>query len=609
MTAQDDIPRPPSDHTGARHDRHEHDGHEHDGHQRDGHEHSRDDHRDSPDRSYDALDEPGPAFGIDSFTADDRLRLLYFAAQPNRHEYLWTLRAFNRARARYQVLLSVNDVAAELAALAGEFPDCPPELNVASLCDRLTEYGNLDRTHDGAKAATIAEYRRRHAVFQLTEAGYVAYRAVEQVIDARLTQVGLSRLVFPDILADLVTLADANMHGDAEEVFRKLSRLDSVLADITQRAARFYLMLGDLARGNDSDPETFLKHKDALLTHMRDFQVELQRYTPRLRDAVRRIEGTGVDRLVERAAEADDRPLLTPVERLEDWRARWAGLQRWFGAGRAPGDAPTEAPTEAPAETPTAVTADAALDAAGTPAVSDAERLEAATITAISDVLALLRRVTESRRGGVSRESQLRHLATWFAALPSDSSAHALFGAAFNWRSARHLAVGHDAAAPIPARRSWWDSPPVEYSGTLLEQGRARQPGRPAQLTRNAAAADRLRAAQLARRARLAAASESLAAGGAHGRRLDEDETALLLVLLDKALAARAVTTGSGSVTGSGRATGSSSAAGTRLTLVPCAEGSVVDSVRGTLTLRELRLVVEPAGRPATPAPAAAVPV
>ncbi|MGZ4619504.1 MAG: TIGR02677 family protein [Frankiaceae bacterium] len=531
---------------------------------------------DSHHQGYGTLDEPGPAFGIDSFTADDRLRLLFFAAQPNRHEYLWTLRAFNRARARYQVLLSVNDVAAEVAALAAEFPDCPPELNVAALCDRLTEYGNLDRTHDGAKAATIAEYRRRHAVFQLTEAGYVAYRAVEQVIDARLTQVGLSRLVFPDILADLVTLAEANQRGDSEEVFRKLSRLDSVLADITQRAARFYLMLGDLARGNDSDPETFLQHKDALLAHMRDFQVELQRYTPRLRDAVHRVERTGVDRLVERAAEADDRPLLTAVERLEDWRARWAGLQRWFGAGTAG-------------------------DAGGGPGDSDAERLEAATITAISDVLALLRRVTESRRGGVSRESQLRHLATWFARLPNDRSAHALFGAAFNWRSARHLAVGHDAAAPIPARRSWWDAPPVEYSGTLLEQGRARQPGRPAPLARNGAAADRLRAAQLARRARLAAASESLTAGGVHGRCLDEDETALLLVLLDKALAARTVVTG--------RTTGSGSAAGSRLTLVPCAEGSLVVSVRGTLALRGLRLVVEPAGRPAASVLAAAVPV
>ena len=92
----------------------------------------------------------------------------------------------------------------------------------------------------------------------------------------------LSRLVFADLLADLTALAAANEAGDAEEVYRKLSRLDRALADIAERAARFYHMLGDLSRTNDARPEVFLAHKDALLAHLRDFHDELQRYTPRL---------------------------------------------------------------------------------------------------------------------------------------------------------------------------------------------------------------------------------------------------------------------------------------------------------------------------------------
>ena len=55
---------------------------------------------------------------------------------------------------------------------------------------------------------------------------------------------------------------------------------------------------------------------------------------------------------------------------------------------------------------------------------SEADRLQDATITGIANVTALLRRVTESRRGGVSRESQLRHLAQWFANLPGDEDAY-----------------------------------------------------------------------------------------------------------------------------------------------------------------------------------------
>jgi hypothetical protein len=47
-------------------------------------------------------------------------------------------------------------------------------------------------------------------------------------------------------------------------------------------------------------------------------------------------------------------------------------------------------------------------------------------------VLALLRRVTEARRGGVSRESQLRHLAAWFTGAPSDEPVHVLFAVMFD---------------------------------------------------------------------------------------------------------------------------------------------------------------------------------
>ena len=60
-------------------------------------------------------------------------------------------------------------------------------------------------------------------------------------------------------------------------------------------------MLGDLSRTNDVRPEVFLAHKDALLVHLRDFHDELQRYSPRLREAVVAVEATGLDRLIEAA--------------------------------------------------------------------------------------------------------------------------------------------------------------------------------------------------------------------------------------------------------------------------------------------------------------------
>ena len=120
------------------------------------------------------------AFGIDAFALDDRMRLFHFLAAEKRTAYLWMLRAFDRSRANYQVLLHTADVAAQLAELAAEHPECRAPDDLAAALDALVDWGNLDRGQDAARAATVPEYRNRHSVYQFTEAGYRAYRAVER---------------------------------------------------------------------------------------------------------------------------------------------------------------------------------------------------------------------------------------------------------------------------------------------------------------------------------------------------------------------------------------------------------------------------------------------
>jgi len=364
----------------------------------------------------------------------------------------------------------------------------------------------------------------------------------------------LSRLVLPELLADLEELAAANADGDSEMVYRKLNRLDAALDEMAGRAARFYLMLSDLARTNESSAEIFLAHKDALLSHMREFSSELARYAPRLAAGVRAVEATGAQRLIELAAEADDRIFRSPAERIADWRQRWSGLGHWF----------TAAPEEARR--------------------SEADRLQDGTVSAIAAVLSLLRRVTEARRGGVSRESQLRHLAAWFVATPDLAGAHALFDITFDLRRPRHVSLVHPDPELIPTRRTWWEAPPVEVSRTLVETGRTAGPGAPGRVDRNDASRRRLRDAQIARQRGRAAAARSLAEAGLTGRMLTEEETTLLLGLLDIALAAR--------VPVSGRAVATGSSDGVRLTLTPTERSTAVATVRGTLHLDRMALTV-----------------
>jgi uncharacterized protein (TIGR02677 family) len=488
------------------------------------------------------------AFGIDAFTLDDRLRLFHFAATEKRHEYLWLLRAFDRARANYQVLMHASDAREALGQLAEQHPGAAAVGDVQVLLDALAEWQVLDRSYDGTRAANLAEYRNRHYVYQFNQAGYRAFQAVEEVLTASLEDAQLSRLVFPDILADLRALAAAVRSGDAAEVYRKLSRLDGVLADMAQRAARFYLMLGDLARTNDTRPEVFLAHKDALLTHMREFHTELTRFAPLLAAAVADVDATGTERLARLAAEADESLFRGADERVEDWRARWGGLVHWFGTARR----------------------------------SEAERLQDATVTAIANVTALLRRVTESRRGGVSRETQLRHLAQWFTACPTDDDAHALFQAVFGLGAPRHVSAAHEDPEAIGSRLSWWDAEPVELSRTLVRNGKAQALRGPGRIQRNDEERQRLRAEQLKATAERRSAAAALAGDGVYGRVLDEPETWALLSLLDVALSARVPVS----------RTASGSAHGVRLTLRPAPGSTTVHTVRGRLHLDGLAVEV-----------------
>lgn len=206
-------------------------------------------------------------------------------------------------------------------------------------------------------------------------------------------------------------------------------------------------------------------------------------------------------------------------------------------------------------------------------------------MSAIAAVLSLLRRVTETRKGGVSRESQLRHLAGWFAAAPTEDAAHALFDAVFGLGRPRHLSMVHPDDDIVPAGRSWWDAPPVEISRTLAETGRPPAVGAPARLQRNDSGVRRLRENQLERQRRRADAANSLAAQGIHDRTLSAEETDVLLGLLNAALTARVPVSGR-----VGTSTGSEG--GVILTVAPADRSTVVRTERGILHLDRLSLSI-----------------
>src|SRR5580693_2338873 len=380
---------------------------------------------------------------LDALAISDRFRLFNFTRRDDHVAYLWVLRALDRLRGVHQLQAHSDDVP---AAVHDEVPRLDGSLR--ERLDALADDGMVHRLEDASRAGSLARYRNRQSVYQFSELGYRAFAAVEDVLSARIRDANLSRLVFSDILDDLKVLAAATKAQDQEQVYRRLSRLDTVLDDMSRRAAQFHLTLGEIIRSTDTSPDTFMRYKNALLTHMTDFMAELDRYLPRLAAAVAEAEAAGgtedPDAMLRLAAHADERPFLGRDELLDDWRRRWAALRAWFAD-------------------------DTANDtAAGTGAESRAEGLRTATRAAVSAVIALLRQVTEAQRGRVNRSSQLRHLAEWVFNTPDEGAAHALMSAAFNISSARHLGGAHDDAEQISSRSAWWDAPGVEISVTLF---------------------------------------------------------------------------------------------------------------------------------------------
>jgi uncharacterized protein (TIGR02677 family) len=497
------------------------------------------------------------SYALDSLAVSDRFRLFNFTRREDYVAYLWVLRAMDQLRGLHVAQSHTDDVAGilgELAAAHDGVPEGGP--NLRDRLDSLVDDGVLHRLEDASRAGSLARYRNRQSVYQFSELGHRAYTAVEGVLAARVQDANLSRLVFSDILRDLHDLAKANREGDGDEIVRRLGSLDRVMQDMARRSAQFHLTLGDITRSTETSPEVFLRYKNALMAHMSEFMAELDRYLPRLSQAVAQVEATGLPALLDRIAAADERPLMTTDEVRQDWHRRWLAVRAWFVA-----------------------------DGAGAGHGSRAADLGAATRAGVSSVIALLRQITESQRGGVNRATQLRHLAGWVTDVADDDAAHALMSAAFNLRLSRHLGGVHDDTDLISPRLSWLDAPGVEVAVPLFRRGKLPGPGVPQRIGAQQGLRAELRRRQAEQRAAERTAGQRLLGADLTELVLDETQTRVLLKLLTRALEARSVV--AGQITGG---TGGNDVL--TLRLVPAAHGSQVRTAHGALHLPGLRLEI-----------------
>lgn len=471
----------------------------------------------------------------------ERLRLFAFTQADNRERYLDVLRAFDEAREQSRLQLSPADVM-----------DAVPELDATEAAlaalDQLHDWGMLDRLQDDRRVRTIAEYRRRRSVYQMTELGWLAWNAVERVLSAEPGEAELRRLVLPLVLEQLGELDEAVQQGDGERAALHLQQIHATLRDLAHHAARFTLATSELATTWEADPESFLVHKNSLLGHLDGFLEALSEHRPALARAVQALD-LRRETLVDLVTGAG-----TGLDGLDKARARterhWAGVRDWF------------------------------VDLPERP--SQAAQLEERTNRAIRDLAVLLKRVLDATAGGISRASQLEDLAAWFLACPDEASAHALAAASSGLMGACHFGVPDAEPDAVPPSTSWWEAPPAAVDTTLRKRGKRSGAPPPSPVPDKRKEQRILREKQVSERTARAEAEQSLVRAFELEHTLTAAEFAVLLRLLSRALHTRRPASGIAR-TVRGRL---------RLRVVPDQARTAVLTESGTLVVEDHRVEV-----------------
>jgi uncharacterized protein (TIGR02677 family) len=481
--------------------------------------------------------------------------LFRYVVEKNAPIYRAIVDVFADAKSRYRIQLRVDEIGRELHVRSTIFGD---ETDLTRHLDALHTWGNLKRTQDIRDVATVEDFYRRRSLYQFTPEGEEAHKGVLGVEGLFSASGGrLSSVMLPAI-AERIEAVCAEMESDADEarLYTLLKELHGYSTELAENARRFMNDIADSLTTLTLTDAAFLAYKRAVIVYLQGFIAELNRYQPRIVDAIRRLDEVGTDLMVTRAASADEAPSTdgTKSGPVRELRERWEALRAWFSGSqhRRP----------------------------------EVDHLRDAMLDAIGRILRILDRLNEKRFLKVNRAADLLRLARWFAEATTDRC-EALFVGAFGLHSARHFALASPDEA-LDRGKSWWASQAVAVSQRLREAGRRSNPGRAASIAnyseRKRDGLAEIRAAELRNAEALKRYVDSPVRLSELGH-LSPAEFDVLLALLDAAVSTPARPDGVREGTALGQYT---------VTLAPSETASlaVIETDRGRLTAPDFTLSV-----------------
>ena len=436
---------------------------------------------------------------------------------PKEGDYRRVLAAFAKAREGFVIHLRPAEIAAAT--------DMQEEA-LEPLLEQLHDWGNLERSHDHVDAATVEEFYRVKWLYQLSNRGEAAERALE-TFEESLRQPGeLQTEGLRAIIAYLKSirrlLSEEGVtpdHADYGKLHQQFRGLNDRFEEFTVQAQRFMQFLQNTIELHELTEEDFVDYKDRLIDYLQRFVNELITSAAEIEGLIEALERCDVrqffpgiaQRARADALDADDPEKL--AAECEKLGGRWDGLRRWFigeGAAR-----------------------------------SQAETLRARAREAIPSLLVALQSFHDRRESGSDRRRDWMQLARWFAEVPDDRSAHRLWRVGFGLGPARHLRINEETLvrreqSDEGSRTSWLMAEPMWLEPQLRKTGRATRTGRPAELVDLSKERAHLRSLAARENEQLARARERIATDASARlsdfSELDAASFGLLMELLGRAV-------------------------------------------------------------------------
>lgn len=448
----------------------------------------------------------------------DRLRPFAYLNAEKTPLYRAVMAVLIDAKRHFEIHLRPSEIADSLSGMASAMDISGDEIE--SALGQLCDWGNLRRTQDTSDVRTVEEFYRPRYLYQLTQEGEAAERAV-QSYEENILRPGELQTAALSVIHDQLNVLlkySASAELDGKKIHLCLSTLSTYFDQLTTKAQLF---IGSIQRAIDLhgyEQEVFIAYKERLIDYLDRFIGELVVATGEISDVIKKIEKADVDVTICAAAghEVVDSIDAGPdaIEAAaHEWSLRWSGLKKWFiGTGEA---------------------------------ASQAETLRNCARSAIPSLLVAISGIHDRRAASSDRPTDLKTLARWFAESESDEVAHRLWRTAFALNSARHLRINDDTLdawdqEPISPTTSWIDSAPILISPRLRKTGQQHRRGRPSNVIDRTADKRRLAALAAEEAAQIEKARLRLATGETTRLSelsvLDRDEFQLLLDLLGKAL-------------------------------------------------------------------------